>query len=160
MPSIDARLTNAASPATLPHRQPARRRRGLRRALPISRGPDGCLRLAPLYGAQRAAAVSSGFAKDCFEGVQALILLFAFGYARLYFDGPERQPLMLCFGGVGKVAVAAWFTRVHCTIRACDPSPFPPALQLLVTLPDALLGLCFLREWRRLGYALCETKRM
>jgi len=116
--------------------------------------------LAPLYGAQRAAAVSSGFAKDCFEGVQALILLFAFGYARLYFDGPERQPLMLCFGGVGKVGVAAWLTRVHCTIRACDPSPFPPALHLLGTLPDALLGLCFLREWRRLGYALCETKRM
>ena len=117
--------------------------------------------LAPLYGAQRAAAVSSGFSKDCFEGLQALILLFALVWLRApVFDGPERQPLMLCFGGVGKVAVAAWFTRVHCTIRACDPSPFPPALHLLVTLPDALLGLCFLREWRRLGYALCETKRM
>ena len=92
--------------------------------------------------------VSTGIGKLYLEMCTLFISMMAFGYYRIYLDGPERQPLALCFGTIGKLCVAALFVRAYWQ-GYCKEGALVAA-----TIPDSLFGLYFLRTWAKLNFAL------
>eukprot|EP00978_Attheya_sp_CCMP212_P024879 scaffold78980_cov35-Attheya_sp.AAC.1 len=57
--------------------------------------------------AQITELISNGLTKDLFECFLILVLMFGVGYWRLYVDGPEHHPILLCMGGIRKLMVAS-----------------------------------------------------
>ena len=91
--------------------------------------------------------LSHGMAKAWFEFTMILVFMFSVGYWRLYQDGPEKQPLMLCLGGVAKLTAAAQMCAM------LNAGLLETGAIWLAIVPDALLGLYFLKLWSGLGYA-------
>jgi len=101
-----------------------------------------------LFGPENKALLCEpGIAKDMFDFVMILLVLYDVAYWRLYLDGPARQPVVLCMGGLGKLLVAGLLARMY-----YDQHAQPIPIFVLGIVPDFVLGLYFLNAWRRLGF--------
>jgi hypothetical protein len=90
--------------------------------------------------------VSNGLAKDNFEFFLIVALVLGVGYWRLYVDGPEHQPIILCIGGFGKLMAAPLMYRMY-TDGHMNVGVIP-----LGVIPDVTLGVYFLYLWHSLDF--------
>eukprot|EP00978_Attheya_sp_CCMP212_P038762 scaffold195447_cov32-Attheya_sp.AAC.1 len=105
--------------------------------------------------AQMTELVSNSLAKDLFECFLILVLMFGVGYWRLYVDGPEHHPILLCMGGIGKLMVASIMYRMY-TNGHMNVGIIPMGV-----IPDAALGFYFLYLWRGLDFRwVSQEKKM
>lgn len=82
-----------------------------------------------------------GIGKVYFDFFCLLVTLFAFGYWRIYVDGPARQPLVLFLGMVGKFLVAILFTHAYWQ------GAFLHGILVVGVIPDAVLAFYYLWVW-------------
>jgi hypothetical protein len=82
-----------------------------------------------------------GLTKDLNEAVFFTVTTLAFGYYRIYVDGPINQRLFLALGGVSKLGSAwllvSWVMQGHAT----------KLLLAMGVLPEVCFGTYFLRTW-------------
>jgi hypothetical protein len=82
-----------------------------------------------------------GLTKDLNEAVFYTVTTLAFGYYRIYVDGPANQSLFLALGGVSKLGSAclliSWVLQGHATML----------LLAFGVLPEICFGTYFLRTW-------------
>jgi hypothetical protein len=84
---------------------------------------------------------TQGITKDLNEAVFFTVTTLAFGYYRIYVDGPINQRLFLVLGGVSKLGSAcqliSWVLQGHAT----------KLLLAFGVLPEIIFGTYFLRTW-------------
>lgn len=95
-----------------------------------------------VFPAKEMALLSTpGLTKDLNEAVFWAVTTFAFGYYRIYIDGPVNQRLFLVLGGVAKLGSAclqiSWVLQGHATVL----------LLAFGVLPEICFGAYFLRTW-------------
>jgi hypothetical protein len=95
-----------------------------------------------IFPAKEMAMLSTpGLTKDLNEAVFFTVTTLAFGYYRIYVDGPVNQRLFLALGGVSKLGSAcllvSWVLQGHAT----------KLLLALGVLPEIGFGAYFLRTW-------------
>jgi hypothetical protein len=95
-----------------------------------------------IFPAKDMATLSTpGLTKDLNEAVFFTVTTLAFGYYRIYVDGPINQRLFLVLGGVSKLGSAcllvSWVVQGHAT----------KLLLALGVLPEICFGAYFLRTW-------------
>eukprot|EP00978_Attheya_sp_CCMP212_P021592 scaffold63305_cov56-Attheya_sp.AAC.4 len=96
--------------------------------------------------AQMTELVSNGLTKDLFECFLILVLMFGVGYWRIYVDGPEHHPIILCMGGIGKLMVASLLCRMYID------GHMSVGIIPMGIIPDAAFGFYFLYLWRGLDF--------